>query len=217
MREDAMSDTVVLERPTEGAEDSAKRRQIVEGARAIFLANGFDAASMMDIAKEAGVSKGTLYVYFKNKEELFAEIVKLQCTTHAEGAFVLDPADHDVEKVLTRLGSEYLNFLCSPEKAATLRIVIAIADRKPEIGKVFYETGPAYGISRLETYLKAQVGAGALVIDDCNLAAAQFLDICQATLFKPVLFNFAPTPSKAQIKHVVDSAVRMFLAAYRKK
>lgn len=212
-----MTDTTVLERPADGAEDSAKRRQIVDGARAIFLANGFDAASMMDIAKEAGVSKGTLYVYFKNKEELFAEIVKLQCTTHAEGAFVLDPAEHDVEKVLTRLGTEYLNFLCSPEKAATLRIVIAIADRKPEIGKVFYETGPAFGIGRLETYLKAQVEAGAMEIDDCHLAAAQFLDICQATLFKPVLFNFAPTPSPAQIKHVVDSAVRMFLAAYRKK
>ena len=46
------------------------------GAREIFLARGFDAASMSDIAKAAGVSKGTLYVYFKNKEELFAAIVQ---------------------------------------------------------------------------------------------------------------------------------------------
>ena len=42
---------------------------------------------MMDIAKAAGVSKGTLYVYFKNKEELFAAIVQEECCTHAEGAF----------------------------------------------------------------------------------------------------------------------------------
>jgi AcrR family transcriptional regulator len=212
-----MSDTVVLERSTEGAEDSAKRRQIVEGARAIFLANGFDAASMMDIASKAGVSKGTLYVYFKNKEELFAEIVKLGCINHAEGAFVLDPADHDFEKVLTRLGVDYLGFLCSPEKAAMLRIVVAIADRKPELGKVFYETGPASGNSRLETYLKAQVDAGVLSIKDCHLAAAQFLDLCQATLVKPAIFNFAPAPSEAQIRYVIDGAVRVFAAAYRKK
>jgi AcrR family transcriptional regulator len=212
-----MSETAILERPNEGAEDSAKRRQIVEGARAIFLANGFDAASMMDIANKAGVSKGTLYVYFKNKEELFAEIVKLECVNHAEGTFVLDAADHDVEQVLTRIGTNYLNFLCTLEKAATLRIVIAIADRKPEIGKVFYETGPAQGLSRLEAYLKAQVKAGVVAIDDCHLAAAQFLGLCQATLFKPVLFNFAPTPGQKQIKHVVDGAVRVFAAAYRKK
>lgn len=212
-----MTDTTVLDRPADGAEDSAKRRQIVEGARAIFLANGFDAASMMDIANKAGVSKGTLYVYFKNKEELFAEIVKLECVNHAEGTFALDSTDHDVEKVLTRIGTDYLTFLCTLEKAATLRIVIAIADRKPEIGKVFYETGPAQGLSRLEAYLKAQVEAGVVEIDDCHLAAAQFLGLCQATLFKPVLFNFAPTPSSAQIRKVVDGAVRVFAAAYRKK
>jgi AcrR family transcriptional regulator len=206
-----------MERLADSNEDSAKRRQIVDGARAIFLANGFDAASMMDIANKAGVSKGTLYVYFKNKEELFAEIVKQACINHAEGTFTLDPADHDVESALTRLGIDYLNFLCSPEKAAMLRIVVAIADRKPELGKVFYETGPACGIARLETHLKAQVKAGALSIDDCHLAAAQFLDLCQATLVKPVIFNFAQTPSQAQIRHVVDGAVRVFIAAYRKK
>ena len=67
-----MADQIVIDRRPEGPEDSAKRRQIVEGARDMFLARGFDAASMGDIAKAAGVSKGTLYVYFKNKEELFA-------------------------------------------------------------------------------------------------------------------------------------------------
>src|SRR5207302_6291968 len=52
-----------------GTTDSAKRRQIVEGARRVFLAQGFDAASMGEIARSAGVSKGTLYVYFTSKEE----------------------------------------------------------------------------------------------------------------------------------------------------
>ena len=65
-------------------EDNAKRRQIVEGARQIFLAHGFDAASMNDIARTAGVSKGTLYVYFENKEQLFEAIVHEECLVHAE-------------------------------------------------------------------------------------------------------------------------------------
>ena len=85
----------------------------------------------------------------------------------------------------------------------------------PEIGKTFYETGPANGIARLASYLSAQARAGNLVIEDCEVAAAQFLDACQATLFKPVLYNFAPPPSPARIAHVVGIAVRTFMAAYR--
>jgi AcrR family transcriptional regulator len=200
--------------PPEAEEDNAKRRQIIEGAREVFLARGFDAASMMDIAKAAGVSKGTLYVYFKNKEELFAAIVHQECFTHAEGAFLLDESDPDIEGTLTRLGVGFVAFLCNPEKASALRIVIAIADRMPEIGRSFYETGPANGITRLATYLEAQVRAGRLVIDDIEVASAQFLDACQSTLFKPVLFNFAPPPSPDRIAQVVGIAVRAFMAAY---
>jgi AcrR family transcriptional regulator len=209
-----MSDALTLDRPADGTEDGTKRRQIVDGARTVFLSRGFDAASMGDIAKEAGVSKGTLYVYFKNKEELFAAIVQQECCTHAEGAFLLDETDHDVESVLTRVGHEFVTFLCSPSKASSLRIVIAIAERMPEIGKAFYETGPANGINRLASYLKAQVNAGVLAIEDCEIAAAQFLDTCQSTLFKPVLFNFAPPPPPGRIRYVVGIAVRNFLAAY---
>ena len=88
-----MSETATLERASAAPADdeSAKRRQIVDGARAVFLAQGFDAASMNDIARAAGVSKGTLYVYFKNKEELFEAIVEQECEAQAEGIFDLDP------------------------------------------------------------------------------------------------------------------------------
>jgi AcrR family transcriptional regulator len=210
-----MSETIAATLPPNAEDDSAKRRQIVEGARSVFLGQGFDAASMGDIAKAAGVSKGTLYVYFTNKEELFAAIVQQECCTHAEGAFKLDENDHDVEGVLTRIGHEFIGFLCTQEKASTLRIVVAIADRMPEIGKAFYETGPANGIHRLAHYLQAQVKAGVLDIEDCEVVAAQFLDACQSTLFKPVLFNFGPPPAPARVNHVVGIAVRAFLAAYR--
>lgn len=197
------------------ADDGGKRRQIVEGARAVFLSQGFDAASMSDIARAAGVSKGTLYVYFDNKEQLFEAIVHQECLVHAEGAFDLDPSDHDVEKLLTRVGTAYVEFLCRPEKASALRTVIAIADRMPEIGKVFYETGPAVGIEKLAAYLRAQADAGVLVVEDCEVAAAQFLDSCQSTLFKPVLFNFSKAPQQNRIDRVVSIAARTFMAAYR--
>jgi len=202
-------------RPLEADEDSAKRRQIIDGARDVFLAKGFDAASMMDIAKAAGVSKGTLYVYFKDKDELFAAIVRGECAMQAEGVFDFDHADHDVEAVLLRHGKAFVHKMSDPGRLSSLRTVIAVAERMPDLGRKVYETGPAVGIAKLAAYLRAQVDAGVLAIEDCEVAAAQFIETCHATMFKPMLFNFAPPPSEARIDHVVGMAVRAFLAAYR--
>lgn len=195
--------------------ENSKRRQIIEGARAVFLAQGFDAASMGEIAKKAGVSKGTLYVYFDSKERLFEAIVEDERRGQAEQVFSLDAGDHDVQAVLTRLGKAFVAFLCQPSSISPLRTVISIAERMPEVGRTFYEAGPGCGMSRLATYLDAQVEAGVLKIDDTLVAAAQFLDSCQSTLFKPLLFNAGGAPTQDRVDHVVGIAVRTFLAAYK--
>ena len=167
--------TKVAEAPQ--AEESAKRRQIIEGARALFLAQGFDAASMGEIARSAGVSKGTLYVYFDSKESLFEAIVEDERRAQAEQVFSLDSDNHDVAAVLTRLGVAYVRFLARPAAVSAIRTVIAIAERMPEIGRKFYEFGPQCGIGRLAKYLEDQLKAGVLKIDDCEVAAAQFLEL----------------------------------------
>jgi len=203
--------------PATAVSEGAKRRQIMDGARAVFLDQGFDAASMGEIARRAGVSKGTLYVYFDSKELLFEAIVAEQCQAQAEQVFSLDSNDHDVEAVLSRVGRDYLHFLCQPGRLSPLRTVISIADRMPEIGKIFYETGPAVGIARVARYIEDQREAGVLDVGDCQTAAAQFLDSCQSTIFKPMLFNAAAPPAEQRINHVVGMAVRVFLAAYRRR
>jgi hypothetical protein len=84
----------------------------------------------------------------------------------------------------------------------------------PEIGKKFYETGPAKGIMTLCRYLEGQVAVGNLTIEDCEVAAAQFLDSCRATIFMPMLLNAGDAPTDERRNHVVGIAVRTFLAAY---
>jgi AcrR family transcriptional regulator len=211
------SDLTVTEKPDLAErEESAKRRQIMEGAREVFLSQGFDAASVGEIARRARVSKGTLYAYFDSKERLFEAIAREECGAQAETVFTLDPEDHDVEAVLTRLGASFVKFLCRPGAMSPLRTVIAISDRMPEIGREFYETGPAEGVRKLCHYLQSQVAAGILIIEDCEVAAAQFLDSCVATILKPLLFNASDAPSDERIGHVVGIAVQTFLAAYRR-
>jgi len=210
-----MSDAGVglLERPGAG-QDPRKREQILDGARKLFLAEGFDAASMGDIARAAGVSKGTLYVYFDSKELLFAELVREEKIRQANAIFVLDPGDHDVAGVLTRLGRAFVGFIVQPKSVKASRGVIAIAHRMPEIGKDFFTLGPRRCTSRLGDYLQAQVDAGILDIDDVELAAAQFLDLAPCTLHKPLLFGSSDYPSEERINKVVDAAVHMFMKTY---
>jgi AcrR family transcriptional regulator len=194
--------------------DGAKRQQILGGASRVFLAQGFDAASMAAIAREAGVSKGTLYVYFKSKEELFEAIVEEQCRHQAEVIFTLD-ANSEIAAELKRLGVEFVHFLCREGGVSPLRTVIAIADRMPELGEKFYQSGPAHGIASLKRYLEDKVAAGVLKPHDCEVVAAQFIDGCASLTFKPLLFNFAGPPSEARINQVVETAVHTLLAAYR--
>jgi AcrR family transcriptional regulator len=98
----------------------------MHGAREAFLAQGFDATRMGEIARKAGVSKGTLYVYFDSKEQLFEAIAHEACAAQAEAVFSLDLADRNVEAVLTQLGQGFVKFLCRPGAMPPLRTAICL-------------------------------------------------------------------------------------------
>ena len=197
-------------------EDSSKRRQILDGARKVFMDLGFDGASMNEIARSAGVSKGTLYVYFADKSRLFEAIVEDEALEKGKITYNLDPG-RDVETTLREFGRTYIGAMCRPGGGSSIRTVMAIAERMPDVGRQFYENVLAKTINSLAAYLQAHVGPDDLAIEDCQLAAAQFMQMCQATLFLPFVFQAEPAPSAERIARVVDSATRLFLRTYRAK
>ena len=199
-----------------GDEDNAKRRQILAGASKVFMDLGFDGASMGEIARAAGVSKGTLYVYFADKSRLFEAIVQEETLEQGRVAFNFDPG-RDVGTTLREFGQTYIEVLCRPGGGSAIRTVMAIAERMPDVGRRYYENVLAKTINRLADYLQAHVTAKDLAIDDCQLAASQFMQMCQASLFLQFIFQAAPPPSAERIAEVVESATRMFLAAYQVK
>jgi AcrR family transcriptional regulator len=195
-------------------EDRSKRRQIIAGARKVFMDLGFDGASMGEIARAAAVSKGTLYVYFADKCALFEAILEEEALQQGQVVFNFDPA-RDAETTLKEFGQAYIHLLCRPGGGSAIRTVMAIAERMPDVGRRYYARVLDKTINRLADYLRAHVAPGDLAIDDCDLAAAQFMEVCKASLFLPFVFQAAPAPSEERIAAVVDSATRMFLAAYR--
>jgi AcrR family transcriptional regulator len=197
--------------------DTVKRQQILEGARRIFLRDGFDGASIGDIVRAAGVSKGTVYAYFPSKEKLFEAMMVEDRRKQAESLFTIDENDRDVAGVLRRLGESFVVMLYAPQSLELLRIVIAASAKFPSIGKSFFEEGPSCGTRRLGSYIERMTGLGVLHAAQPELAARQFLDLCKTGIHLRLLLGDREPPGHEEIERTLDSAVKVFLAAYGRK
>ena len=207
------------ERPSRLAagQDPAKRQQILEGANRVFSQMGFDAASMNDITREAGVSKGTIYVYFDSKEELFMEL----CNHYREILFAdiyhALESDGDLREALIEFGTALATVVTSDVVIRAQRVVIGVAERMPSMSRDFYERGPRRGQAMMRALIEKHVAAGTLDIDDTELATYQLADLFMSGMFKKRLFGcMATAPSQELIRKTVTSGVDVFLKAYRR-
>lgn len=210
-----MEAEMVAERDAQAGDGGAKRRQVMDGARAAFLNAGFDGASMNDIARAAGVSKGTLYAYFNSKEQLFEALIREDREQQAERLCVFPREGGDPATLLREFGRRLVEMLMRPESVAQVRVVIAATAKFPQLGRAFYEAGPRYGIQRLAAQIAVFVKAGALEVADPELAARQFTNLCAADFHKQVLFGVIDAPTPEAIEAGVDRAVEFFLKACR--
>jgi AcrR family transcriptional regulator len=198
---------------SEAQDGGAKRRQVMEGARTVFLSQGFDGASMNDIARAAGVSKGTLYVYFDSKERLFEALIREGRKEQAERlVFPGDPGD--ARELLGGFGRRLIEMMTRPETIAYVRIVIAATAKFPQLGRAFYDAGPCHGIRNLGAQLVKLRDAGALEIEDAERAAQHFIDLCKSGVFNRVLFGVNEAADPREIEVAVDAAVDVFMRAY---
>lgn len=196
-------------------QDPVKRGQIIDGAKRVFMRVGFDAASMNDITREAGVSKGTIYVYFENKEELFGALIERERTAIFTSLAAILDAGTPLAETLFRYGTHLTERMTSTPVVQAQRMVIAVSDRMPELGRRFFDGGPDSAKLQLRSYFETQIAAGLLDIPDTVLAARQFFDLCTASLLRSAIFGVikAPPP-RDEIEATVAGAVDMFLARY---
>lgn len=196
-------------------EDPVKREQILDGAGRVFMAHGFDAASMNDIVRESGVSKGTIYVYFENKEQLFAALVARERDRFASEMRKTIARYDDVEEALTHYGRALAAHLASDTTISAMRSVIAVADRMPVLTRGFFRSAPATVHTVLRDTIERAVKSGHLAVEDNSLAARQFIDLATGTFLKFRLFGEMPEPpAPEEIDETVREAVKMFMARY---
>jgi TetR/AcrR family transcriptional regulator, mexJK operon transcriptional repressor len=198
----------------QGVRRGRKFDQVLDGARKVFLRDGFERAAVDDIAREAGVSKATIYAYFPDKQLLFLEVARAECLRQTEAAeAAIDPA-LPVRAGLMIVAERIAAFQMSDYGQRMFRIVVGEGERFPGLAQQFHETGPGLIHARLVHHLRQQVAEGRLRIDDLDLAAEQFVQLCKAGVQERLLFGLSQTVTTKAIARSTKGAVDMFLARY---
>lgn len=194
-----------------------KAAQILSAALTVFLEEGFGAASMDAIARVAGVSKATLYSHFDGKEALFARVVADEWNRHWQDRPEPSTTADDPVAALTEFGHGYMELLLHPVALAIYRITMGEARRFPDLGRLFFEAGPARVRDGLTRVLADLEGCRALRVDDRRLAAEQFLGLMQTPLYLRSLLDIKDGLGADDVDRIVGSAVAVFVRAYGTK
>ena len=193
-----------------------KYDDVLAGARDVFLAKGFEGASVDDIARAASVSKATLYSYFPDKQHLFLAVLEAECAQQAEVEFLAENSNLSVEETLHVICKTLITFFLSRFGQDMFRVCVAEAQRFPELGRAFYDSGPKKWGRKIALYLETSKAQRTLCIDDSLLAADQLAQLCRADLMLKVLFGIQNNPTEDEIDRVAAEAVKTFLARYRR-
>ena len=191
-----------------------KAESILAAAKRSFLAAGFGAVSMDTIAREAGVSKATVYAHFAGKEELFGAVIERECERYFARFSVSELDPRDVRASLMVLGRRFLELLLSPDALALHRIILAEVTRFPVLGDVFWRAGPERERVQIEAFLKRAIASGTLTPADTRLAAEQFVALIRGDIQLRHLLRLEGDADRRGIGAAVDDAVATFLRAF---
>ena len=191
-----------------------RRQALLDAAREVFLEKGYANATIDAVVERAGGSKATVYSLFENKEGLFAALV----AEAAEELSVLVksyPLDGRLDDNLRDFGRHYLEILTRPERLALFRLVLGECGRAPEIGDIFYRTGPQPIVQRVAELVRSAAARGQIAITDAEGMAHFFIDAVRGHMHMQVLLNPTRQPTAKEIERHVDFVVENFLRACR--
>lgn len=193
---------------------SRKALQILDAATELFLGEGFDGVSMDRVTQAAGVSKATLYVHFRTKQELFTGVILREVEAVRRLTTIRLTDATDIASALRAIAHHLAAFFVSERMVKLKRAAIGAIAHFPELAAVIFRAGPGETIITLAQHLAEHGATQGLTIPDPNLAARQFLNlVCGDFEFGGVLP--APPLSEADVNHVIEEAIAMFFARYR--
>jgi TetR/AcrR family transcriptional repressor of mexJK operon len=183
----------------------------------VFSEAGFERAGVDQIAARAGVSKATVYHHFRDKKALYAACLSEEADGLRESVrcmLLRSQAVGDIRPALQHTGERLLALFLDPAIVRFYRNTSAEVERFPELGQMLFDNGPAAMITVISDYLWRWHEAGALRLEDPNVAAVQFVMLCHGDLFARSQLGVLPEPLEPAIVETVRAAVKVFLRAY---
>ena len=194
-----------------------KRRLLLQAATEVFLDKGYDSTSMDDVATRASVSKPTVYKYFFDKERLFAEIVRVTADEIDDLVRLVAEtmaAQTSLESGLIVLARRFIGALMQPRVLRLRRLVIANAERFPDVGRSWYEQGFERVLATLAVSFKNLTDRKLLHVDDPLLAANHFVGLLLWIPINKVMFTGDHRSNPEELERYAVKAVRAFLEGY---
>ncbi len=192
----------------------AKRREILNAARSLFVNEGYADTGMEVVARHARVSTATLYAHFPSKADLFQTTVDELIADIAEDLKAAAPAAMNAQARLTSFARAYARFCTNPGTRAVLRMVCAERHKFAESAEtVKRRTRSEIGNALIE--MIADLGRrGELEVEHPSWAASQMLGLIEHStlLYGMINGDDAQVGRPAQV--VADEAVATFLARY---
>jgi len=193
----------------------SQRMCVLEAASEVFREEGYERASMNQVAKRLGGSKGTLYSYFSSKQELFAAVMLSSIEGVAFDAFHLLEAGAEIplEEVLTAFGSAYLRFLLREELLEITRLAIAEA-KAGDWGARLYNETVEDGLKSIESLLARRLSSLTLPEGGIEAVARQYRAVLTSDLIERRLRNIGEAPDEAAIDQMSVAAAGLIVRAY---
>lgn len=205
-------------RAAAAAAPDEKAAAVLAGARSVFLAHGFSAATTDMIQTAAGVSKATVYARYPTKEALFKAVVEAECDRLLGVVRATAIRSSKLQDVLLALGQAYLGLVLSHDVLALFRAVVGEAPRFPALARQFYLVGP-HGFNQIvEGHLQQAADRGEVDFSSVGLemAAIHFVNLVRGEAQMQCLTHPDSAASEAQRDHWTTAAVTTFLRAFAK-
>jgi TetR/AcrR family transcriptional regulator, mexJK operon transcriptional repressor len=186
-----------------------RRDRIVRMAAPLFLKKGYDNVSIDEIIGVVGGSKATIYAWFGGKEGLFEAVVRQKCSDVVLAIHV-DTAG-SLEAQLIEIGQSFLAMVLSPPILEFHRLMVSIGRTFPEIGRLFFQTGPASAYNIVATWIAKQQKDGRIGEGDPYRLAVLFLDMLIGEHQLGWLTSVPRAARRDKIDETVRIAVKVFL------
>ena len=186
----------------------------MEAAEKLFVRDGLNGTTMDNIAKEASVSKLTVYNHFGTKANLFTKAIVRKCESHMSSSLFEQMSGENPEEDLFQMGHAFMDIVYSEEALAIYRVVVHESQHDKNIAQLYHDSA----LTSVATYLIGYLGKlekkKNMEFEDKAQSAGIFLSLFKGRMYIKTLLGLQSRPSKEEQDRICRNNVKLFMKLF---